>query len=232
MRMISNHIAVLAALTGMTMMSPSVANAACAISVGKGEASSQSRAVRLARQDARQKAGNIRPDTAEYSEPMCYVADDFKNGVATYGCEVQYSYCTNPKLPGAEAGGGKQKAGKHRSGSGGFSKGVKGRIALGHPHWGAHRKHHNRLSGKWHGSLQAGAWGRTRTEVSCLRFNASASGRTAEQASSLVNGALIESMAANIGSAFQHGKVEMTGPSCSVTGSHKITCGQTARYCF
>ncbi len=232
MRMIPTHFVLFAAFTGLSMASPSVANAACAISVGKGEGPSQSRAVRLARQDARQKAGNIRPDNASYSEPMCFVADDFKKGVATYGCEVEYSYCTTPKLPGAGSGKGKQKAGKVRDGSGGYSQLAKGRIALGHPHWGAHRKHHNRQSGKWHGSIQAGAWGRTRTEVSCLRFNASASGRTVEQATGLLSGALIKSMAANIGGGFQHGKVEMTGPSCSQTGSHKVTCDQTARYCF
>ena len=208
---------------GIAVLAPVTADAACAVSVGQGEGPSQAIAERRAARDAkvraRASAGHISPSNASYSEPVCYVADDFKRGIATYGCEVQYSYCTTPALPAQKSSGsGNWKpVWKH---SDGRQKGHSAKHGHWHPHKGGH------------GRIEFGAWGHSKTVVSCLRFNARASGRSVEEASSLANGALIQSIADNVGHGFRHGNVEAAGPSCSTTGSHKVTCKQTARYCF
>lgn len=221
------------ALAGI-LLSPfgtSTAFAACAISIGNGEGPTQAIAERRARRDAEAKIGTTRPSNADYSEPACYVADNFAAGVATYGCEVQLSYCINPEPPVQEVRKprpdfdlNKRFAGKHHK-----HRDLVWNISKAHG-----KRHGDRNHGEYrgHGTLAVGGWGRTQTRISCLRFNAKASGRNVNEASNLANGALIQSIAANVGADFSHGRVEATGPTCSQTGNHKFTCLQTARYCF
>jgi len=109
-----------------------------------------------------------------------------------------------------------------------------------HAHMLKHKRHHSQYrhghhrhhAGKGYGHIKFGGWRKTRTEISCLRFNAKASGKNIHHASKRAKGALIKSMAVNIGGHFQHANVQSSGPSCSAVSSHKVTCVQTARYCF
>lgn len=207
---------VLGASLVLVGLSGTQANAACAVSIGNGEGPTKAIAERLAKRDARVKAGASRPQTASFSEPVCYVADDFKRGIATYGCEVQYSYCTAPAVtpvvkpvePGWK---------KHRK---------------AHKHWRKHHHGHGNAKGHLKGHIAFGSWKRSRTEIACLRFNAKASASSADKAGRMANGALIKSVAANIGHRFSHHNLEASPPTCLPNGTHRVTCTQTARYCF
>jgi len=219
------HLVIAASLAlGVSSVSLSAAHAACAIAVGEGEGPTQAIAERRAMMNARAKAGGVRPSNASFSEPMCFVADNFTAGIAIYGCQVEYSYCTDPAgpvvdiatppvLPVKPWGQGK--------GKGYFKKWKKH-----HKHW---KRHHG---GKAHGRIEFGGWQKQKTVVSCLNFNARASARTADHASELVNDALMQSVQANVGGALQTGSISTTGPQCSQTGSHKVTCLQSARFCY
>ncbi|MCB1384906.1 MAG: hypothetical protein KDJ80_03105 [Nitratireductor sp.] len=213
-------------------VSPS-ARAACAISVGEGKGPNQPVAAMQARLDARARAGGAVPANAEYSDPQCYVADDFANGIASYGCRVELSYCTDPVAvaPQPPAGGGGKKGEfaswkahweKWRKGgwaSGGNS--VPGGVAVGG---------HSRTSASIR--LSGGSWQRTQSAVSCLRFSGQASGRSEMEAANLVTATLAQSVSANVGAAYNPANLQSTDPLCAATGRHVITCSQSARYCY
>ena len=201
-------IAILATGTG------SMAHAACFISVGNAEAPTKRAAVMLARQDAVRKAGGAVPRNAEYSEPACYASAVY-GGASTFGCEVQLSYCTTPALPAGPD------------------------IASGPiPSWPHQKKHRKWSHGEWHSggwkghaSISAGGWIRGGTAVSCLRFNAKATGRSQGEAMTLVSDALLQSIAANAGASFDPGRAQLAAPVCAASGGHRVTCTQSARYC-
>lgn len=218
MRSLTHCLLTASLALGVTAISTHSASAACAISVGEGEGPNQQIAERRARRDARQKAGGARASDASFSEPACYVADNFTTGVASYGCQVEYSYCTEPGQSVTDIATPPAVPEEPR-GHGGFFK-----------KWKKHKHAHRQ--GRGHGRIEFGGWRRSETAVSCLNFNARASGRSEAEAEALVNQALMQSVEANVGAALQTGNVSATGAQCSITGNRKVTCLQTARFCY
>lgn len=197
------------------------ANAACALSQGSGTADSQSKAVHLAKRDARSKMGNNVPSNASYSEPICSVADNFEAGIATYRCSVDLSFCTTPKVQQPVSH--KPKRNKNI-----FHNTKRYNFDFHNFNISSRAKFHSHAFGRFYvGMGHRYSW----HTKSCLRFNAYAQGRSYHQAEFLVDDALNKSLFQHVGYGLKSRAVHSQAPSCYNNGHGIINCTMTARYC-
>lgn len=217
-----NSLASIGLLTATVLVSSSIsANAACAIAQGEGTANNHSKAVRLAKRDARSKAGRNLPSNASYSEPMCAVADDFERGIATYHCSVDLSYCSAPKV--------QRPVNHHNNRNKDFFRHSKRHNFSFHNFkLNSRAKFRSHAYGRFHVGIGHRYSRRTQT---CLNFNAYAQGRSYNQTEFLVGDALNKSLFDHVGYGLNSGVVKSQAPACYSNGHGVINCTMQARYC-
>lgn len=217
-----NSLASIGLLTATVLVTSSIsANAACAIAQGNGTAQNHSKAVRLAKRDARSKVGRNLPSNASYSEPICSVADNFEAGIATYRCSVDLSFCTAPKV---------QQPVNHfnNSNKNYFRHTKRSNFSFHNFNLSSRAKFRSHAYGRFHvGVGHRYSW-RTQT---CLNFNAYAQGRSYNQAEFLVGDALNKSLFDHVGYGLNSHVVKSQAPACYNNGHGVINCTMTARYC-
>lgn len=217
-----NSISTIGFLSATILVASSLsANAACAISQGNGTANSQTKAVRLAKRDARSKVGMNLPSNASFSEPMCAVADNFAQGIATYHCSVDLSYCSTPKV---------QRPVNHNNNRNKkyFRHTKRSNFSFNNFKLNSHAKFRSHAFGRFHVNFGRRYHWREQT---CLNFNAYAQGHSFHQAEFLVGDALNRSLFDHVGYGLNSHVVNSQAPACFNNGHGVINCTMSARYC-
>lgn len=198
----------LSAGTGAILLSASVvAQAACAVAVGNGTASSQDRAEKLAKRDAIRQVGQ-RPRNASFSKPICFVSDNFETGVSEYGCEVEMSYCSTPRVVEPKPVVHKRKSRHYR---------------------GHHQRHHR---GHYTFFKRFNSYQHRRTVTQqCLTFNATATHKTGPLSRALARKSLRKSLKANTGVGLKSPHVRVSKDECYATTPGIVHCAISAKYC-